>query len=50
MYCVNENEIAKAHFAFFSIFFLLSLLYNTCEQFSLEFPQQLVDLGLRNFV
>ena len=47
MYCVNENKVAKAHFAFFFNFFLLSLLYNTYGHFSSEFSQQLIDLGFR---
>ena len=33
VYCVNENKDAKAHFAFFFQFFLLSLLYNTYRHF-----------------
>ena len=44
MYSVNENEGAKAHFAF--QFFLLPLLHNTYVNFSSEFSQQLLDLGL----
>ena len=46
MYCVNENKDAKAHFAFFLIFFFLSLLYNTYGRFSSGFSHQLFDLGL----
>ena len=47
VYCVNEKKDAKAHFAFFFNFFLLSLLYNTYYgHFLSEFSQQLLDLGL----
>ena len=46
VYCINENKDAKAHFAFFFQFFLLSLLYNTYGQFLSEFSQPLLDLGL----
>ena len=50
VYCVNENLDANAHFAFFFQFFLLSLLYNTYGHFPSELWQQLLDLGLWNFV
>ena len=46
VYCVNENNDAKAHFAFFFQFLLLSLLCNTYGRFLSEFSQQLLDLGL----
>ena len=46
VYCINENKDAKAHFAFFFQFFLLSLLYNTYGCFLSEFSQELLDLGL----
>ena len=43
VYCVNENLAANPHFNFFFQFFLLSLLYNTCGQFSSKFSQKLLD-------
>ena len=49
VYCVNENQDANLHFAFFFqffYFFLLSLLYNTIGHFFLsKISQQLLDLG-----
>ena len=44
MYCVNENKVAKAHFALFSIF--PSVTPNTYGRFLSEFSQQQLDLGL----
>ena len=49
MYCVDENKDARAHFA---SFFNFSLFYSyiTYGHFSSELFQQLLDLGLENFV
>ena len=49
VYCVNENEGAYPHFAFFFSnfqFFLLSFLYDTYGHFSSKFSRKLLDLGL----
>ena len=48
VYCVNENEGANPHFAFFFKFsiFPLSFLYDTYGHFSSKFSWKLLDLGL----
>ena len=50
MYCVNENKDAKAHFAFFFNFSYCHSYITHIDVFLSEFSQQLLDLGLRNFV
>ena len=49
MYCVNENKDAKAHFAFFLNVSFCHSYISHMEVFR-QFSQQLLDLGLRNFV
>ena len=39
VYCVNENQDANPHFAFFIYFFLLSCQFNA-------YSQQLLNLGV----
>ena len=45
MYSDDENKDAKAHFAFFFIFFFCHSYITHMDFFSSEFSQQLLDLG-----
>ena len=46
MYCVNENNDAKAHFAFFFNFSFFHSYITHMAVFFGQFSQQLLDLGL----
>ena len=46
VYCVNENEVAKAHFASFFIFSSCHSYIAHMDVFLTKFSQQLLDLGL----
>ena len=50
MYCVNENKDAIAHLAFFFNFSICHSYITHMDVFLSEFSQQLLDLGVWNFV
>ena len=50
VYCVMKIKMLTLNLPSFIKFFLLSLLYNAYGHFSPKFSQQLLVLGLRNFV